>query len=354
MRIRKWTRRLRKLIIVSSVLAMLGGGLLWAHWKTDPISFRIRVFQPVRELRLFVLEVRPFFNRGDIRKQKLNPDETVVLEPDEAEGIRIAADIWVPERATPGPALLVLHGSSPWGRKAALPGMLGVIYREKDWTVMVPDARGFGDTDDPQNPDDPLAWNVVDDVWRSLRYLAGRKNVDPGRIYVLGHSLGAGYAIESAMTHPLAAGLILIGPPRYIADEQDYSTHWHRVRFSADRGLLEIADERTVLGMVRTGDIKWYAKRALSHDGHKPVLLIDGARESEAELQFLEALSAKIGPPFRYRTVPGAGHYFGVRSWLGSDTAYVRQSTFHSLIEVLDEFLTELERNETSNNSKLL
>src|SRR5437899_6936294 len=91
------------------------------------------------------------------------------------------------------PAVLFLHGgfaadSSDW--EMAEP------YRAAGYVVMMPLLRG----ENGQPGDYTMFYDEVNDVIAAADYLAGQPNVDPGHLYLAGHSVGGTLVQLAAMT----------------------------------------------------------------------------------------------------------------------------------------------------------
>jgi dipeptidyl aminopeptidase/acylaminoacyl peptidase len=83
------------------------------------------------------------------------------------------------------PTVLVMHG---WGANAAL--MLHAVrpLHEAGYAVLLVDARGHGRSDDDRFSSMP---RFAEDIEHALNWLALQAEVDPCRIALLGHSVGA-------------------------------------------------------------------------------------------------------------------------------------------------------------------
>jgi dipeptidyl aminopeptidase/acylaminoacyl peptidase len=94
----------------------------------------------------------------------------------------------------PAPVVLVMHG---WGANAAL--MLPSVrpLHEAGYAVLLLDARCHGRSDDDDFSSLP---RFAEDIEHALDWLAVQPEVDPDRIALLGHSVGAG-AVLLAATH---------------------------------------------------------------------------------------------------------------------------------------------------------
>jgi dienelactone hydrolase len=105
------------------------------------------------------------------------------------DGTRVPAYIVVPKSPGPHPAVLVLHGAGASRGdlllEAALLGQAGIVALA------------------PSQPNDATTYRpLVVDARRGLDLLAGRKDVDPKRIGVVGFSLGAQTAAILAGVDP--------------------------------------------------------------------------------------------------------------------------------------------------------
>jgi dipeptidyl aminopeptidase/acylaminoacyl peptidase len=117
-----------------------------------------------------------------------------------AEAVRIAVSggktlfgWFVPSnRQTPAPAVLVMHG---WGANAAL--MLPALppLHQAGLAVLLLDARCHGESDGEDFTSLP---RFAEDISSGLDWLKARAGVDPMRLALIGHSVGAGAALLCA------------------------------------------------------------------------------------------------------------------------------------------------------------
>ncbi len=89
----------------------------------------------------------------------------------------------------PHPAVVVMHG---WGANASLMLPIVPVLMKLGIGVLLVDARGHG-----RSESEPFASlpKFAEDIDLGLAWLAGRPEVDQGRIGVMGHSVGAGAAL---------------------------------------------------------------------------------------------------------------------------------------------------------------
>ncbi len=309
-------------------------------WFVNPVGFRLIIFQPVRELVFFIRELDAL-NSWDKIERIVIPKtyKVVTITTENRDELNISADLYLPDGEGNAPAILLLHGSSPWGRKAGLIRLVGFHLQKDGWIALAPDARGFGETEDPENINDPEAWSVKEDVRRCVDYLLGLERTNPHRVYVLGHSMGANHALEGALTDSRVKALILIGPSRYLHGIDSHLSLWNRTRFSADRKLSHPVSGEVMKATMLSSDISLLANGPLKKPDHTPILLIDGQLEGENNLNFLKDVAADIAPPLIYRTLNGAGHYCGVVNVMGTDFVYYRPDLFNQFMKILTWFL---------------
>ena len=335
---RESTTKFRWVVVTLIVLPLTGVAGV-AFWLVDPVAFRSAIFQPSREAVFFMKELGALTHWDKIQNISLPEPQVVNISATQEHEINIVADLYIPRNTKHAPSILLLHGSSPYGRKVGLIRLLGLYLQERGWIALAPDARGFGDTDDPVDRDDPSAWSVKTDVRRALDYLTGLTQYDGSRVFVLGHSMGANHALEGALYDPRVKGLILIGPGRYVNGEKSAVSLWNRARFSADRILEQPVSEQVAVSVRQRGNIAKLATGPLGNPQHKPILIVDGELEGDKKLQYMRKVVDEIAPPLFYHTLRETGHYVGVWSFFGSDTVYYRSDLLNPFIDMLMEFL---------------
>ena len=119
--------------------------------------------------------------------------------------------LFVPDGVGPFPAITMAHGFA--GVKEHGLERFARFFADAGFVVLVHDHRGFGASDGtPRYDIDP--WIQIADWRRAISFLETEPSVDPERIGVIGHSMGAATAGILAATHPeLVAYLVLEDPP---------------------------------------------------------------------------------------------------------------------------------------------
>lgn len=106
--------------------------------------------------------------------------------------------------AMPAPAVVVLHG---WGGNAAMMLPLARPLHEAGFVALYLDARCHGASDDDSFASLP---RFAEDLEHALDWLEQQAGIDPGRIGLIGHSVGAGAALLAASRRPRLAAVVSV------------------------------------------------------------------------------------------------------------------------------------------------
>lgn len=112
-----------------------------------------------------------------------------------SDGLRIAADFYPAALAEPGPAIAFCPGYTGTRANPMYARWVGPLT-EGGYSVLVPDYRGWGDSEGTVGAIYPL--EQTRDVRAGLSYLESRPEVDPARLGVVGVSFGGGHAAHIA------------------------------------------------------------------------------------------------------------------------------------------------------------
>jgi len=109
---------------------------------------------------------------------------------------------WLPADQVLAPAVLYLHGNDK-----NIGSNLEHVARLRDGglSVLIVDYRGYGKS----GGSFPSETTVNEDAEAAWKYLVKTLHADPRRTFIYGHSLGGAIALELALNHPEAAGLIV-------------------------------------------------------------------------------------------------------------------------------------------------
>jgi dipeptidyl aminopeptidase/acylaminoacyl peptidase len=195
----------------------------------------------------------------------------------------------------PRPVVIVLHG---WASAAedllpAAPAVVGAGL-----PMLFVDARGHGRSDPAEFMSMP---RFAEDLHAALDWLRGQPDVDPDRIAVVGHSVGAGAALLVASRDPRVAAVVSIAS---MAHPREMIGRSFR-RYRAPRPLVRAA-LRTIERTIghRFDD---FAPLQTIARIDAPVLVLHGLDDRTVPAGDAERLAA-AGPAATLRLVPGADH----------------------------------------------
>ena len=108
------------------------------------------------------------------------------------------------ERDRPQAAVVVVHG---WGGNAALMLPLARPLHEAGFAALFIDTRCHGASDDDSFTSLP---RFAEDAEHAFAWLAAQPGIDPQRIALLGHSVGAGAVLFAASRTPQVAAVVSV------------------------------------------------------------------------------------------------------------------------------------------------
>ncbi len=110
----------------------------------------------------------------------------------------------IPAPSEAAPAVVVMHG---WGGNAALMLPLARPLHDAGYATLFVDARCHGASDDDSFASLP---RFAEDTEHAFAWLATQAGVDPARIALLGHSVGAGAVLFAASRTPQVAAVVSV------------------------------------------------------------------------------------------------------------------------------------------------
>lgn len=178
----------------------------------DALGKLIRITIPAQALDVVRDDVAASTSRTQIHS---NPGDEPVSIP--SSGFNIAATVTKPKAAADRyPAVVLLSGAAAGDRDGVAAGvpMLGQIagaLADAGFLAVRHDKRGFGQTGG--RAESATLADFAEDTRAVVRFLDKRKDVDPKRIIVLGHSEGAWVALLAASREDKIAGVISVSSP---------------------------------------------------------------------------------------------------------------------------------------------
>jgi pimeloyl-ACP methyl ester carboxylesterase len=321
------------------VVGVLAGGLAAAI--LPGVRREVGRLRALGDGRLATVTCLPFVERREVEL--------------ESGGLRLRGDLYraagrVGGRAdTPAPGIVLLHGSSVHGRRLPLYPALAHELTRSGYHVLAIDLRGFGESEDPPVLDDPAGWDFAADAIAAVDSLLRWAAVDSSRIHLVGHSFGAGPALEAAQRDPRIAKVVMIGPTRRYTerflrpgapDSAYYVERWQR-----DMRLPAQVPYETMVEVAQRQNVEHYADGR--YPTRVPVLLTDGEREDPRDLASLRDVAMRMGPAATHWTTPGTDHYLHTSRLLREPYRWAPErlaSTACYNDQVLGSFVEELDR----------
>ena len=153
-------------------------------------------------------------------------------------------------------------------------------------SVFAIDYRGYGKS----QGDFPSESQVYEDAQLAWDYLVQQRGVNPNQIYIYGHSLGGAIAIDLAVRHPEAAGLIVEGS------------------FTSTRAMVDFQK-----GLFWLFPIDWLLTQRFDSLSkvdrlQMPVLFIHGTADNVVPVEMSKKLFDAAPEPKQLYIVPDGGH----------------------------------------------
>jgi len=148
-------------------------------------------------------------------------EEEVVYENKEA-GVKLAGTLTLPQSEGPFPAVILITGSGQQNRNEEIAGhrpflVLSDYLTRKGIAVLRVDDRGIGGS--TGNVSQDTTEDFAGDVLTGVEYLKSRKEIDPSRIGLIGHSEGGLIAPMVAVKPPDIAFIVLMAAPGVTGEE---------------------------------------------------------------------------------------------------------------------------------------
>lgn len=219
--------------------------------------------------------------------------------------------------AVAAPALVVMHG---WGGNAALMLPLARPLHEAGFATLFVDARCHGASDDDSFASLP---RFAEDVEHAFAWLATRAGVDPRRIALLGHSVGAGAVLFAASRTPQVAAVVSVAAFSHPAAMMG---RWLAARRIPERpvGRYILAYVQKTIG-YRFDDI---APLATISRIRRPVLLVHGEDDEVVPIDEARQIFAARGDtPAELLTLAGDHESFAdLEHHVGRLTAFLQRT----------------------------
>ena len=241
------------------------------------------------------------------------------------------------------PTIVICHGGAKLGRRLAMYVVLAQALARRGYVVLTFDFRGYGDSEHPRRFRTFADLDFTRDVTSALTFLATLKAVDPARLYLVGHSFGAGVAVAAGIREGRVKKIVSICPGR-----RTNELYFGKAALNPDIPRLRLSEEMKISPplskeILYPHMIDYIADAALDYPVHPPILLIDGEDESSADLAYLKKVYDQMTAPKGYVTIRDADHYFGTRRDQDSPAGAIpyKEPVMNELVEAIDRWFRE-------------
>ena len=173
-----------------------------------------------------------------------------------------------PDSVGKAPAVALMHG---WGGNAGHMLPFASLFHSAGYAVLLLDARNHGSSDADGFSSMP---RFAEDLEHGLDWLARQPGIDPGRLVLLGHSVGAGAALLVASRRHDLAAVVSVAAFAHPADLMRRQMRSHHIPYLPIGWLVPHYIERTI--GARFDDI---APCNTIRQVTCPILLVHGERD---------------------------------------------------------------------------
>ena len=222
--------------------------------------------------------------RGGARKSvPLQTERQAVSVPPQSEGSATPAPVPPLNKGGLGGVVLYLHGN---GLNVGANVEHANRFHRLGLSVFLIDYRGYGKS----QGEFPTESQVYEDAQLAWDYLVKQRGINPKQIYIYGHSLGGAIAIDLAVRHLQAAGLIVEGSFTSARAMVDFQSGVYRM-FPIDLLLTQRFDSIAKVDRLQM-----------------PVLFIHGTADTIVPVEMSQKLFDSAPEPKQLYIVPDAGH----------------------------------------------
>lgn len=247
-----------------------------------------------------------------VRTLETTPAFTRTLIAYPSDGLRITGIMNIPSGAGPFPVLILNHGYvTPPSVSGTYLRDYADYYASHGYITISPDYRGYGGSDDGENP---FRIGYAIDVLNLVSSVQALPQADANRIGMWGHSMGGGISTYVMVIDPRVKAFVLYG-----AMSADAAENWRHIRAMWDRSGPD--EWARLVGGTPDELPEVYARLSPIHYleyVRAPVSIHHGEADDQVPPAWSADLARRlqeVGVPVEYYSYPGASHTFRGDDW---------------------------------------
>ena len=224
----------------------------------------------------------------------------------EVEGLRLAAELYIPKGRGRHPAVCICHGvpakRTPDPRDRGYP-LLAKRFSSEGFVSLIFNFRGTGES---EGNFDMLGWTR--DLKAAINYLYQLDEVDKSRLSLMGFSGGAMASVYVAANDKRITSLVTCACPARFFDISEFSrieeflAHCRQVGIIRDSNFPQSVEEWAG-GFDGVSSLKWIHKIS-----PRPLFIVHGDNDLTVPLSHAWDLYNKAKEPKEISIIPGAEH----------------------------------------------
>lgn len=273
-----------------------------------------------------------------------SPDRDLYIRRE--DGLKTAANLYIPKQEGKRPGVVLIHGNTPFGRKLPFYKVLAKKLSRKGFYVLTLDLVGFGESENVSSVEE--IWNFKE-IDAAIEVMCDLEEINLDKIFLIGHSRGGAPAFEIGLRNSNVKKIIAIGPSRRVRerilleDSKDREYFWNKaVRIYQQVYKSKIPEWYTFkqwISLVSKKDLERYIPY-FSCPGHKPVFFIDGSLENKKDILYLREYYNRIEEPKKYFTVQNSDHYGNTTGIIGTlGMSIYDKKVMNQMVKVMADWL---------------